>query len=211
MGQAGLEQLSEIIMNKSCLGKVNHNLLKTFAFLVCVCGFTGAQGVTVDYLNIGTFQTTELDQGGITVTGSSTVSVLNLNGLGIVGGSSDDSVDGLEVIEFSFNSGSALNLSYFIDNADDTNFDDVFGERTLEAFGVGGASLGEIRQTDIGDFPVSALFSNVPIERFTLTSFIVDRFRVGSVTYSAVPIPPALWLFGSGLLGLIGISRRKKA
>lgn len=26
-----------------------------------------------------------------------------------------------------------------------------------------------------------------------------------------IPIPPALWLFGSGLLGLIGISRRKKA
>ena len=28
---------------------------------------------------------------------------------------------------------------------------------------------------------------------------------------SVAPIPPALWLFGSGLLGLIGISRRKKA
>ena len=28
---------------------------------------------------------------------------------------------------------------------------------------------------------------------------------------SAVPIPAAAWLFGSGLLGLIGIARRKKA
>ncbi|MEA2079375.1 MAG: VPLPA-CTERM sorting domain-containing protein, partial [Pseudomonadota bacterium] len=28
---------------------------------------------------------------------------------------------------------------------------------------------------------------------------------------SAVPIPAAVWLFGSGLLGLIGIARRKKA
>jgi hypothetical protein len=27
----------------------------------------------------------------------------------------------------------------------------------------------------------------------------------------AVPIPPALWLFGSGLLGLVGMARRKKA
>lgn len=26
-----------------------------------------------------------------------------------------------------------------------------------------------------------------------------------------IPIPPALWLFGTGLLGLIGISKRKKA
>lgn len=28
---------------------------------------------------------------------------------------------------------------------------------------------------------------------------------------SAVPIPAAVWLFGSGLIGLIGIARRKKA
>jgi hypothetical protein len=28
---------------------------------------------------------------------------------------------------------------------------------------------------------------------------------------SSVPIPPALWLFGSGLLGLAGMARRKKA
>ena len=30
-------------------------------------------------------------------------------------------------------------------------------------------------------------------------------------TLSTVPLPPALWLVSSGLLGLIGISRRKKA
>ena len=28
---------------------------------------------------------------------------------------------------------------------------------------------------------------------------------------SAVPIPPALWLFGTGMLGLVGVARRKKA
>ena len=33
--------------------------------------------------------------------------------------------------------------------------------------------------------------------------------RAGDV--GAVPIPAALWLFGSGLLGLVGIARRKKA
>jgi hypothetical protein len=27
---------------------------------------------------------------------------------------------------------------------------------------------------------------------------------------SSVPIPPAIWLFGSGLLGLIGITRHKR-
>ena len=30
-------------------------------------------------------------------------------------------------------------------------------------------------------------------------------------TTSAVPVPAAVWLFGSGLLGLVGVARRKKA
>jgi len=30
-------------------------------------------------------------------------------------------------------------------------------------------------------------------------------------TVSSVPLPPAVWLFGSGLLGLVGFARRKKA
>ena len=31
-----------------------------------------------------------------------------------------------------------------------------------------------------------------------------------AVVVSAVPIPAAVWLFGSGLLGLISVARRKK-
>ena len=34
---------------------------------------------------------------------------------------------------------------------------------------------------------------------------------VRTSTLSAVPIPAAVWLFGSGLLGLVGVARRKKA
>ena len=32
-----------------------------------------------------------------------------------------------------------------------------------------------------------------------------------SVDIKVVPVPPAVWLFGSGLLGLVGIARRRKA
>jgi hypothetical protein len=32
-----------------------------------------------------------------------------------------------------------------------------------------------------------------------------------TLTESSVPIPAAVWLIGSGLIGLIGIARRKKA
>ena len=31
------------------------------------------------------------------------------------------------------------------------------------------------------------------------------------ISYSFVPVPAAVWLFGSGLIGLIGVARRKKA
>jgi hypothetical protein len=39
----------------------------------------------------------------------------------------------------------------------------------------------------------------------TIHMFSVDA------TVSSVPVPAAAWLFGSGLLGLLGVSRRKKA
>jgi hypothetical protein len=32
----------------------------------------------------------------------------------------------------------------------------------------------------------------------------------GIVEQTAVPVPAAVWLFGSGLLGLVGIARRKQ-
>lgn len=35
--------------------------------------------------------------------------------------------------------------------------------------------------------------------------------EVFSMQFTAVPVPAAVWLFGSGLLGLVGIARRKKA
>ena len=38
----------------------------------------------------------------------------------------------------------------------------------------------------------------------------IDLYEPGTVNISAVPVPAAVWLFGSGLLGLVGISRRKK-
>ena len=43
-------------------------------------------------------------------------------------------------------------------------------------------------------------------------SFISDNYRwaVFEGNVSAVPIPAAVWLFGSGLLGLVGVARRRK-
>jgi hypothetical protein len=45
--------------------------------------------------------------------------------------------------------------------------------------------------------------------------FVRDRngmlFEIGSSVVSAVPVPAAVWLFGTALLGLVGFSKRRKA
>lgn len=51
--------------------------------------------------------------------------------------------------------------------------------------------------------------SGVPLgTQFTVA--LGEELYQGIVT-SAVPVPPSVWLFGSGLLGLVSIARRKKA
>ena len=42
-------------------------------------------------------------------------------------------------------------------------------------------------------------------------AFIQKKFGDIGVIVNPVPVPAAVWLFGSGLLGLVGIARRKKA
>lgn len=48
----------------------------------------------------------------------------------------------------------------------------------------------------------------------TPTDWTLSAVATGSsydITLTAVPVPAAVWLFGSGLIGLIGIARRKTA
>jgi hypothetical protein len=62
----------------------------------------------------------------------------------------------------------------------------------------------------------SSIVSGGPFDIMSVTvAFgLADQTGVGFsgfVQQTPVPIPPAVWLFGSGLLGLVGISRRKKS
>ena len=47
-------------------------------------------------------------------------------------------------------------------------------------------------------------------ERYSLSDDVI-KAHTGSylVKTNVIPVPPAVWLFGSGLLGLVGIARRK--
>ncbi|GMQ88171.1 MAG: hypothetical protein BMS9Abin08_1398 [Gammaproteobacteria bacterium] len=70
----------------------------------------------------------------------------------------------------------------------------------------GGAQLNAIA-IDLNDFGVAA--------DAAISSIDVGLARGGASfalagTLVAVPVPAAVWLFGSGLLGLVGVARRKK-
>ena len=47
-------------------------------------------------------------------------------------------------------------------------------------------------------------------QSFSVKSATYDSWAVYSGDVSPVPVPAAVWLFSSGLLGLIGVARRKK-
>jgi len=55
----------------------------------------------------------------------------------------------------------------------------------------------------------SAPFDRVVLHDWADGSTFIDNLHFGTV--AAAPVPAAAWLFGSGLLGLIAISSRKKA
>lgn len=66
-----------------------------------------------------------------------------------------------------------------------------------------------------GPAPMAATGNSLGLDSTTPFEGIKGYFDIGSgnsmhvTSVSSVPVPAAVWLFGSGLLGLIGIARRK--
>jgi len=103
----------------------------------------------------------------------------------------------------------------------DIDFDETF---TIEARDISNnilqtviISAGDLGTGDATATPWSIQHSSGDIYslRFVGTRTAGGAFGLGfdnfNTSSAVVPIPAAVWLFGSGLLGLIGISRRKKA
>ena len=74
----------------------------------------------------------------------------------------------------------------------------LFSDTTVLAHDLTVADFGYTRVI----FGFNSLASDSVIDNASVINF-------GSV--SAVPVPAAVWLFGSGLLGLVGVARRKRA
>jgi hypothetical protein len=164
-----------------------------------------AYAVTVDLKNLPNTSgasTLTVDGTGITVSGSGNINVWTPNGgLGIFGPDFNSGVDRDEFIVFSFES-PVLGASYAVASASGIWSLAVLGTNGwLELGSQGGVS---------GSFPLSALLGNVPILGFKLTG-LAGTFTIESLTYdlSPVPLPAALPLFGTGLLLMGLLSRRR--
>lgn len=139
--------------------------------------------ITVDYSNQGTFQTPSLSLGGLTVTGSANIGVLNGNGFGVVGGVDDSFVDGAEFVRVSVDAGAASAVSYFVLSAGNQDGDGLVGEATIEAFDASATSLGVVAVNGTGTKDVSALFGEEPISAFVVTAD-VDNFLIQSANFT---------------------------
>jgi hypothetical protein len=149
---------------------------------------TSRAQTTVDFRTMGTFQVAELHAGGLTAIGSADIYVLNLNGLGIVGGYTETYVDGNEFVTFRFDAGAASQVSYLVSAAGNLDGDGDVGDSFLEAFDVSGHSLGSVPVNEGGPHDVSAAFGNVPLSGFRVTANI-DGLRIGSVSHTPMPTP----------------------
>ena len=104
--------------------------------------------------------------------------------------------------------------------------DDLFPSNPEAAEGIAVTSLADAPLFGSGQavdalsftFPLSLIFCGQGGECGLISGFGDSELGVFDVTYematvsvSSVPVPAAVWLFGSGLLGLVGVARHKKA
>ncbi|HHJ15971.1 MAG TPA: VPLPA-CTERM sorting domain-containing protein [Gammaproteobacteria bacterium] len=114
---------------------------------------------------------------------------------------------GAESVLFSAGSGNNLNIvvgSMSFTEADDVDY--LLGSSPALSFLDGAfngfdflAYFGEVGQFESTIFSAGAMDDGFNVVNSTWTNYSV----------APVPVPAALWLFGSGLLGLAGIARRK--
>lgn len=116
-------------------------------------------------------------------------------------------------VEMTRNGGGLFDLLSF-DFASLFKFVPAPGTEVLDVIATapGGVTISQSFNYDnIGDeFQIAMLgsqFSGLQSVLFS-SQFIFPAYD--NIEVSAVPIPAAVWLFGSGLLGLVGIARRKK-
>lgn len=86
---------------------------------------------------------------------------------------------------------------YTVINSSDDSTDGTFIHSFTPLVGISYLLIGTPPNEDIGNLgPVNSTNKSV-------------KLYIDALNVSQVPVPPAVWLFGSGLIGLIGVARRK--
>lgn len=110
------------------------------------------------------------------------------NGLGVVGGTLDSVVDAGESVLFALDQAST-EVSYFVQFAQDSDGDGLFGETEVEGYGAGGVWLGTVTLDGVGAKDVSAAFSNQPLTVVRMRP--IERIRIYSFGFTPLPLPSA--------------------
>lgn len=124
-------------------------------------------------------------QGEVEITGSANIHVLNFNGIGIVGGQSDNVIDTAEVMTFTFLNPSSA-VVYNVQASNNGNANQTSADGFVEAFDENGLSLGVMPVNGNGDHDVSAMFGNALITKFTITAD-GDQQRIGGLNFNSCP------------------------
>lgn len=120
--------------------------------------------------------------------------------------------DSVTIWETSFNCGAASGVCpshpesvkiYGSDSWDGTSFSSLgWTDLTLE---------GAIKNGDAQNGATVSFTGNYKFLLFVDQSNTPDGFDIAKMDVTAVPIPAAAWLFGSALVGLVGVARRRRS
>jgi hypothetical protein len=188
-------------------------LKSSSAAVFALLAATSATADYVDFTGLGSINNStssysQLSTGGVSVTanaGSNNIGSYNLDGFGVHSGRFN--LPGLqngETLGFSFNQSVNITGISFRqwEGPDKATLSGSFGSLTLDndscAF-CSSESFG-LNIQGISAFDVSGASA--------LSVFLVEGISFDTVT--AVPVPASAWLFGSSLLGLASLARRKK-
>lgn len=190
--------------------------------------YTSRDAFITDTVNINTenfnsitdftpYHSTPLDTGAFTI--SMTGTVRTDSGRNVIDPAPPQfasfDVDGTQIANVLIDSGSSLFLTF---------------DQAIYSFGVDLASLNDnILRTEIiaanttttpqieaetfvrfFGISSSTAFTTIEFRGIANDGFGMDNVMYSTAPVSAVPVPAAVWLFGSGLIGLAGIARRKK-
>jgi hypothetical protein len=102
------------------------------------------------------------------------------------------------------------------DTSGTISVDDRFMGTAVDTFTYSG---GEIRNFDLTSLVNLALLNGqyfalrleATASPDTLSGYYGGQFATPSMTYAPVPVPGAIWLFGSGLFSLVGLKKHRKS